>query len=198
MRLALAALILAALAACDTTPPDDAALAARMQISDEAVATEPQSDEDIKKAEEDAAALAEEVRTALVTGNNPTISDTQDFSAVTERVSIEADKELLKAQREQFKVIEPTALPPRVDTENVVQYALTTTNMPGEKLYSRANPLGAAMSKRACKNYRLPDDAQAAFLKAGGPKRDPKSLDPDGDGFACDWSPVTYRSLAKK
>ena len=32
-----------------------------------------------------------------------------------------------------------------------------------------------------------------AFLEAGGPKRDRKGLDPDGDGFACAWDPRPFR-----
>ena len=36
-------------------------------------------------------------------------------------------------------------------------------------------------------------EAKIAFLEAGGPKRDRKALDPDGDGYACGWDPAPYR-----
>ncbi len=190
MRLVLAGLIVATLAACDAgMAPDDGAVVDRLKISEEKIPTDETTTEPPPV---DTAAA-----TPVITGNNPTISDTQDFGAVKERLSIEDDKALLEAQKEKFSVVTPTALPPRVDTGNVVQYALTTTNKVGEKIYKRS-PLGGVMTKRACGQYRLPDDAQAAVLNAGGPQKDPKGLDPDGDGFACTWSPDTYRALAKK
>ena len=36
--------------------------------------------------------------------------------------------------------------------------------------------------------------AAEAFLKAGGPQRDSKKLDPDGDGFACGFDPTPFQS----
>ena len=36
--------------------------------------------------------------------------------------------------------------------------------------------------------------AQAEFLRRGGPDRDPKALDPDGDGFACSWDPRPFQA----
>jgi hypothetical protein len=41
-----------------------------------------------------------------------------------------------------------------------------------------------------CSNYSSPVEAQAAFIKAGGPDQDPDNVDPDGDGYACDYNPV--------
>lgn len=120
------------------------------------------------------------------------ISDEQDFSAVTSRETIESDRQRLEAQRQQYQVIEPTALPERTENApNIVQFALTTTNSVGESLYSRSG--GAASSARACAKYASPDLAQEAFLAAGGPRRDSKNLDPDGDGFACYWDPAPFR-----
>lgn len=178
--------------ACGPTVPNDGPVEKTMPLSDEELAATAEA------AIEDAEGDEDPSKRVVLTADNPEISDTQDFSALTERVTIEDDKEILAAQKEKFKVIEPTALPSRTGkSTNVVEYALTTKNKVGEKLYSRLNPLGKTLSKRACRNYRLPDDAQAAFLEAGGPQKDPKSLDPDGDGFACDWSPETYRKLVK-
>ena len=45
----------------------------------------------------------------------------------------------------------------------------------------------------ACARYGSPDLAQQAFLAAGGPDRDRRGLDPDGDGFACAWDPRPFR-----
>ncbi|MCB1366420.1 MAG: hypothetical protein KDK00_01525 [Rhodobacteraceae bacterium] len=196
MRLVLSVLALALLAACADAPPDDGQIEPRLPISDEVVTPAPEAEDEATPAQ----TAGDETSTPdyVVTGNNPVISDTQDFAAVTERISIEEDKKILAAQREEFRVIAPTALPGRGgNTVNVAEFALKTSNKVGEKLYSRFNPIGGALTRTACKRYRLPDDAQEAFLKAGGPERDPKNLDPDGDGFACDWSPETYRKLVR-
>ena len=128
---------------------------------------------------------------------NPGLSNTQDFTLLSETVSLEEDRARLQAQRSQFRVIPPAPLPARPDPPevNVVAYALRSDNPVGVRIYRRANPLGPALAQRACRRYRLPDDAQEAFLKAGGPERDPRSLDPDGDGYACAWTPEKYRKL---
>lgn len=132
----------------------------------------------------------------VVTTNNPGISDEQDFSVVSERESIESDRERLQAQRQTYEVIAPTALPQRSGSggPNIVEYALGTTNLPGQPVYRRSSLRGG--SERACAQFASPDLAQEAFLKAGGPDRDRKNLDPDGDGFACGWDPRPFR-LAK-
>jgi len=36
-----------------------------------------------------------------------------------------------------------------------------------------------------------------AVVVWGGPKMDPKGIDPDGDGFACYWDPKPFRSVLK-
>ncbi len=192
MRLLISLFALLALTACIPNAPDDGAVEKRMPISTEVIEPTVEVTEDTAGVEDP----DDEERVIVVTNNNPSISDTQDFGAVSERVSIEDDKEILKAQRENFKVIAPTALPSRSgNSVNVAKFALETKHGVGEKQYTRLNPLGAALAKQNCRKFRLPDDAQEAFLKAGGPSRDPKNLDPDGDGFACAWSPDTYRSL---
>ena len=45
----------------------------------------------------------------------------------------------------------------------------------------------------ACGKFASPDLAQMDFLQSGGPERDRKGLDPDGDGFACAWDPTPFR-----
>ncbi|MCA8867758.1 MAG: hypothetical protein KDA67_03845 [Rhodobacteraceae bacterium] len=193
MRLSISIIALLALAACDASAPNDGQVAQTLPAGAETVATLAEDG-----AGETAADQGNTGEPVVITADNPTISDTQDFDAVTERLTIEDDKAILAAQREKFKEIEPTALPTRNGkTVNVVEYALKTTNNVGEKLYSRLNPLGATIAKRNCARYRQADDAQLAFLESGGPKRDSKNLDPDGDGFACGWSPDTYRNLVR-
>ncbi|CAN0586593.1 unnamed protein product, partial [Ectocarpus sp. 12 AP-2014] len=41
------------------------------------------------------------------------------------------------------------------------------------------------------------DQAQIAFLEAGGPEKDRNGMDPDGDGFACNWDPTPFRRAAQ-
>lgn len=125
--------------------------------------------------------------------NNSGISDEQDFNAVSSRETIESDKERLARNRAQYQVIQPTAIPERTATgANIVEYALKTTNNPGTQMYKRSS-FRLTDPLVACARYGSPDLAQQAFLEAGGPTRDRKGLDPDGDGFACTWDPRPFR-----
>jgi hypothetical protein len=132
------------------------------------------------------------------TENRASISDEQDFNAVKSRVTIQQDAERLAQQRAQYQVINPEPLPmrPSSDGPNLAEYALSTTNTVGQKLYERINIFGHDAYLHACARYTSPDLAQMAFLKAGGPKRDPLGIDPDGDGFACDWDPAPFRKVS--
>ena len=121
------------------------------------------------------------------------ISDEQDFAAVSARETIESDKERIARNRAQYTVIQPTAVPERTDTgPNIVQFALSTTHNPGTQMYSRSS-IRFTNPDAACARYASPDLAQQAFLAAGGPDRDRKGLDPDGDGYACAWDPRPFR-----
>ncbi len=198
MRLVLSLFAFAALAACETAVPTDGlptVSTAKNSVAESVSKTDTTTVIATAKATEPA---AEKTDTVALGTDHPTISDTQNFGAVTAKLSIEDDKARLKAQRQEFKVIKPTALPKRVKTVSVVEFALSTTNKVGEKIYSRFNPLGKVLSPRDCAKFSSSDEAQLVFLRSGGPRRDPKSLDPDGDGFACDWTPETYRKLVKK
>lgn len=129
----------------------------------------------------------------MVHSNSATISDEQDFAAVSERETIESDKQRLERNRQQYTVIQPTAVPERTETgPNIVQYALSTTHPPGTQVYSRSS-LRLTDPMVACARYASPDLAQQAFLEAGGPERDRRGLDPDGDGYACTWDPRPFR-----
>lgn len=135
-----------------------------------------------------------QVESGEMVHNNTGISDEQDFNAVSSRVTIEGDKERLARNRAQYQVIQPTAIPERTTTgANIVEYALKTTNNPGTPMYKRSS-LRLTDPLVACARYGSPDLAQQAFLESGGPERDRKGLDPDGDGFACTWDPRPFRN----
>ena len=125
----------------------------------------------------------------------PGISDEQDFDAVSERETIESDAARLERLRLERTVVEPTALPTDVRTgPNIVEYALRTTNAVGQPVWRRTTVFAQNKYDKNCAAYATPDRAQEAFLAMGGPSRDKKGLDPDGDGFACDWSPAPFRA----
>lgn len=126
-------------------------------------------------------------------GGSATISDEQDFSAVSARETIESDAERIARNRAQYEVVQPTALPQRVGSSgpNIVAFALSTTHAPGTPVYRRSSFGGKGA---ACGRYASSDLAQEAFLSEGGPERDRKGLDPDGDGFACGWDPRPFRA----
>ncbi len=122
------------------------------------------------------------------------ISDEQDFSAVSGRESIESDAERLAQAAANYQVVQPTALPaqPQSTGPNIVEYALAAPNRIGQPWYSRFIFSGQRRFERNCASYRSPDEAQRDFLARGGPDRDPRGLDPDGDGFACGWDPAPF------
>lgn len=180
------ALGLAVLAACSPRIPDSGAAAQagpkpapQVATGTEATATSPA-----------AASPA-----APATAAPATISDEQDFQAVSSRETIESDADRLAANRARYVLVEPSELPARPggDQALVVEYALATNNPVGVQLYKRSALSGEARAARNCARYARVDQAQAAFLARGGPKRDPLGLDPDGDGFACNWDPTPYR-----
>lgn len=122
------------------------------------------------------------------------ISDEQDFSAVASRETIQSDKQRIDAAKANYQQVAPAAVPERPaanEVSPIIQYAITAPNTLGQKVYDRSgNP---ERSAKACLNYTTSESAQEAFLKAGGPKRDSKNLDPDGDGFACTWDPTPFQ-----
>ena len=126
------------------------------------------------------------------------VSDEQDFQAVKQRETIESDKARIERNRSQYQVDQPTALPTRPgDTgPNIVAFALSTSHPVGTMMYKRSK-LGLSSQARACAQFASPDLAQEAFLSNGGPEKDRKGVDPDGDGFACDWDPTPFRAALK-
>ncbi len=124
--------------------------------------------------------------------NEAGITD-NSFGRIKRRDSIETDAERLAAAKSKLVVVEPEALPAR-SKANVAAFALATTHNPGQRQYRRG---AGTRGERAagCGRYRSKDDAQRAFLAAGGPEQDRLRLDPDGDGFVCGWSPAPFRKL---
>jgi hypothetical protein len=126
------------------------------------------------------------------------ISNENNFDAVSDQRSIEGDAARLAANRAQYEVVQPEALPERVDSgPNIVAYALQTSHAPGTQLYRRIGLNKANRYARACASFSTPDQAQIAFLDQGGPSRDRLGVDPDGDGFACTWDPTPFRRAAR-
>ena len=127
--------------------------------------------------------------------DNPDISDEQDFAAVSDRESIESDAERLARNRDQYQVVQPGALPERTggNRPNIVAYALATTHPLGTPMHRRSGRVNIERFNRVCSAYGSNDQAQEAFLSNGGPDRDRKGMDPDGDGFACYWDPTPFR-----
>ncbi|HEX9857048.1 MAG TPA: hypothetical protein VGA75_01750 [Paracoccaceae bacterium] len=123
------------------------------------------------------------------------ISDEQDFSAVAARETIESDAERLARNRAQYQVIAPTDLPQRSGAAgpNIVEFALSTSHAVGTPVYKRSS-LRMTNPNAACAKFASPDLAQEAFLASGGPDKDRKGLDPDGDGYACAWDPRPFRA----
>ncbi len=124
------------------------------------------------------------------------ISDEQDFSAVASRETIESDKARMEQNKAQYQEIQPTDVPQRTGAAgaavDLVQYALNAPNRKGETIYPRSR-ISISNSDRNCARYDTSEAAQQVFLKAGGPQRDSKNLDPDGDGFACYWDPTPFQ-----
>ncbi len=126
-----------------------------------------------------------------VVTENASISRTQDFKVVTQQETIASDAAKLAALKQTYTVIEPEALPTRRGQGvNLAAYALSQKHAVGTKKFRRFSGSGG------CGRYRNdPDGAQREFLKSGGPAKDRKRLDGDGDGYACGWNPDIYRSL---
>ena len=106
----------------------------------------------------------------------------------------EAAKKLATA-REQRVVVETEESPQKGALVNIASFARSTINEIGQPVYTRPS-YHALNHWTECAILSNDDNAQRFFLQNGGPKMDPKNLDPDGDGFACAWDPSIYRQLA--
>jgi len=136
---------------------------------------------------------------APVIANNPGgISDEQSFDAVSGRETIESDAQRRAAQAAAREQVQPTAVPQRPSSTgpNIVEYAINAPNVKGQEWYSRSLLSGQGRFQRNCAGYASPDEAQRDFLARGGPERDRRGIDPDGDGFACGWDPAPFKRAA--
>nr|WP_319250079.1 hypothetical protein [uncultured Celeribacter sp.] len=147
----------------------------------------------------DAAENTPRTGTPSAVSNAMGISAENSFDAVSSERSIEEDKAFVEANKEAYVTIQPTAVPPRPtrDAGTIVEFALSTTNAVGQPIYSRLIPGAASRAARNCAKYASADLAQEDFLANGGPERNAKGLDPDGDGFACSWDPAPFRLAAQ-
>ena len=159
----------------------------------------------LNQTQQQSAVAADPLRTEGVQAspNNPApaltnsgggLSDEQSFDAVAGRETIESDAQRRAAQAAAREQIAPTAIPERPANTgpNIVEYALNAPNVKGQEWYSRSLLSGDARFRRNCATYATPDDAQRDFLARGGPERDRRGIDPDGDGFACGWDPAPF------
>lgn len=130
--------------------------------------------------------------------NNPELSDEQSFGAVTSRETIESDAQRRAQQAQNLVVVDPVPLPEQRANAgpNIVQYAISAPNQKGQPWWSRSILSGDNRFQRNCATYANPDAAQRDFLARGGPERDARGIDPDGDGFACGWDPAPFRQAA--
>ncbi|SEO53933.1 hypothetical protein SAMN04490248_106176 [Salinihabitans flavidus] len=217
MRAIISGVALLALTACDPAIPDSGpgigfdnpanspqmrerreaavtgnALPPAQAVSEEALATLERTQPETSRPAE--RSNLENVASEDADGGTNGISDENDFQAVEDRRTIETDAERMARLRQQYKVIQPEAMPERSDTgPNIVDYALSTTNPVGTRIYNRLGFNAEARFRRNCARYASPDKAQIAFLSLGGPEVDRRGLDPDGDGYACDWDPTPFR-----
>ncbi len=106
----------------------------------------------------------------------------------------EADAAALAAAAARRVVIQPGEMPEVVAGVNIITYARESTNAVGHRTFRRPS-IRRTNSGSQCRKFSSADDAQRNFLANGGPQDDPLNLDPDGDGFACRWSPEAYRAL---
>lgn len=170
----------------------------------QSVSVAPQNEAE-RLAAETAAALNSGVAPVEASPSNPPpeavnsagISQENNFDNVSSLRTIESDAQRIAQNRAQYQVIQPEALPSRAGAAgpNIVDFALRTTNPKGAALYRRSNLSGQSRYQRNCAKYPSPDRAQEDFLSRGGPERDRLGLDPDGDGFACEWDPAPFRKV---
>ncbi len=139
-----------------------------------------------------AAPMAAAAPAALPEQTRQEVSNQQDFLAVLSRQGSAAQGSAPVATIETTPV---TGIPdPGVQAgPNIMAYALAFDHPVGTERYRRVNPLRWRQWENACLQFRTQEDAQRAFLSAGGPERDSGNLDPDGDGYACWWDPAPYR-----
>lgn len=126
----------------------------------------------------------------------PLDADTLNLTLYTieqQKIDARIAEQQLAEARSQLVIVQPTGVPQQPAAGvNIALYAQQSGNAVGERVYRRS---ATAAIGGSCGRYGTSDEAQRAFLSAGGPRQDPRNLDPDGDGFACRWDPTPYRQL---
>jgi len=107
----------------------------------------------------------------------------------------EAAERRRQAAQSQLVVIDPEPVPQQDINANVVAFARETSHPVGTKVYNRPVFRNRMQSASVCRRFESNEEAQRQFLANGGPNTDRYNLDPDGDGFACDFDPEKYRRL---
>lgn len=203
MRLFVPAMMVLALGACDPTVPDSGAGVGFDGYTSYEQKRAAREAELQGKTTPDAGVISDETVTtttvakpASAMSNNVAISDEQDFAAVSARESIASDRERLARRSAEYVQIAPKAVPTGSGggAASVVKFALSSTNRVGESIYRRSGGVSKSRYAKNCAKYPSPELAQAEFLQSGGPQKDRKGVDPDGDGFACSWDPQPFRN----
>lgn len=142
------------------------------------------------------------VPVAPATGGTPTRAAQTDVASLASAAIAEAERGTAEpglppvaASGDDF-VAPPLPEGMAVLGANVVAFALSTGNAVGERVHARF-PLRLGRPEVRCRDFRTTDLAQDWFLTNDGPERDRAGLDPDGDGFACNWDPERYRAEAR-
>lgn len=192
-------------------PPPDAVSSEPLNATGQAMSPNPS---------DDAAAIAADARAALdaaemnsgeeplqaspsnpppAVENDAGISEENNFEAVGAERSIEQDAERIANNRAQYQLIQPEAIGTRPSDvgPNIVEYALSSKHAVGTPVYRRMGLNAASKFERNCAQYPSADQAQVDFLRRGGPEKDRQGLDPDGDGYACDWDPRPFRNAVR-
>lgn len=138
-----------------------------------------------------------------VSNGRSAIENDQDYQEVLRREGEASDQDDFGAGarggEDLLDPVIPQPIPEREgrDAPNIVAYALRTSNRVGEQIYDRSGLFAESRFQRNCAEYNTQEEAQEDFLRRGGPERDPRGLDPNGDGFACWWDPEPYRAAAR-
>jgi len=107
----------------------------------------------------------------------------------------EAAAALRQQQQQQLVIVEPEPVPQTDTSANVVAFARDTSHPVGTKRYNRPAFRDRVQAASTCRRFDSDEEAQRQFLSNGGPNNDRYNIDPDGDGFACDFDPEVYRKL---
>ncbi|PIB24203.1 hypothetical protein BFP76_02955 [Amylibacter kogurei] len=170
------------------------AQAQRELAAENTLATTPSNDASVdnllEQAENELNATDTPAPAPLPETDRSTISNSQDFEAVTQRETIETDAAKLEELKRTYTVFDAKELPQKQGGTDLASYAQANKDRTVGRSRYRRNKKDYTANN--CNNYADRDLAQVTFLLQGGPRKDPLKLDADGDGFACSWTPYGY------